>query len=452
MQREEMSLGPEGAEWHPEPEVPAKPTATEPKLEGQMEHKEAAQPLGVEFFVTDHNLRFEANAIEQQRQLYAEMQRHGMSSIRFDWDWKEVVPSEGGLNQAVLDKYTAAMEAMKETGLKPPTLVISNPPEWAAKLYRKDKEGFFRVYEGYVGTVAEALAKTGLKVEEAQLFNEINHAFLFKYIDLEDLPRTAGIVRNAMGRVQPDIKLQTSLIVSSFNDAIAEKTKQPTLDEFFAQHGQMLRDNFDRISLDYYPGMWHYPMRKAKQEGNAFPIPVSDNWLKELGNRLNRTFKNMDLLKRTCEQVAGWGKEYEIGELGFPTNKPYSTGKRQRLFYDMFFRAFRQMLLELQSQGVALPKRVGIYETQDEANVSFGGPVGKLLQTKVGRFLSRLTPNPEHDFGMKDAQGKPKEVLQGNLHRPELSEMSRLGEIVRYVNRPVRPSAMEGADRTNEQT
>ena len=57
-----------------------------------LENNEQIKPLGIEFFVTDHNLRANEVSIEKQKELYIEMKKHGISSIRFDWDWKEVSP------------------------------------------------------------------------------------------------------------------------------------------------------------------------------------------------------------------------------------------------------------------------------------------------------------------------------------------------------------------------
>ncbi len=419
------------------------PTHSIPAVDRHRDNVHEQQPpYEIDFFITDHNLRSKKPvSVEEQRKMYAEMKGHGLSSIRFDWDWKEVIPHEGERKDDVLERYAGAIRMMQEVGMKPPTLVLSNPPEWAAKLYRKDKEAFFQSYADYIATVVETLRATDLRVEQAQLFNEINHSVLFKYVDIEDLPRLAGIARYALCQVQPDIQLSTSLIVSSFNDALAKKFNEPTMDEFFAKHRSMLQKTFDRLSLDYYPGTWHFPMKKAEASGDAFPIQVSESWLKEVRNRLNRTFKNMDELKRACEVVAGWGKEYEIGEVGFSTNEPYSDEKRQRFFYDMFFRGFRQMLIDLRSRGVALPKRVGVYETQDEENISFGGLIEKFLQTGVGKFLSRLTPNPEHDFGLKKSDGQPKKILQGRLDRrgksKEDSKLSQLRRLIQHVKRPL---------------
>lgn len=419
----------------------------------QVEAKEQAPGPGIEFFVTDHNLRLKGVSIERQKELYAEMKEHGLSSVRFDWDWREVMPEPGRVSEETLELYLDAVRAMAEAGLEPPIIVMSNPPEWAADLYKRDKEAFFVEYERYIETLASALERTGLRVDEVQLFNEINHGLIFRYIDLEDIPRAAGIARRTLGRVAPDVKLMTSLILANVNertiqginavkrvtDAGSEHSSRiPELDEFLERYGEMLKASFDRVAVDYYPGTWHFPLRGVKKPGDAFPIPVSRNPFKELGNKFGRTFKDVDMLRDVCEKLARMGIEYELGEVGAPTNEPYKDERTQRLFYDMFFRAFRQMLVDFRSRGVALPRKVGLYETQDEPNVSFGGIIEKFLRTGIGRRLARLAPNPENDFGLKKASGEPKMILKGNKHRPpEEGEPSQLKKLIDYVNRPM---------------
>ncbi len=374
----------------------------------------------VEIYVTDHNLRYpDAVSVEDEYELYKEMKDHGISSIRFDWDWKDVAPQPGVTDKNFLDRYIGAIKAMEEAGLEPPTLVLSNPPEWAAKLYRNDKEKFFKAYEEYVRSVGETLGQANVKIKAAQIFNEINHSLLSKYVDIKDIPKITGIVRNELSRTQPDLKISTSLIVSNVNDRIAKTVGLPKVSDFIARYKLMLKENFDRVSVDFYPGFWHNPLKGKK------------------------AFKQLNPLKKVFEQLAALGMEYEVGETGFPTDILGSTERGQRYFYDSFFRAFRQLLIDLKSRNIALPKRIGLYETQDEENISFGGKTEKLLKMNAIKKLSRKLPNPEYHMGLKDKEGKPKSILQGSLHPKESKtdkeqEMSRLKRIINYINRPVK--------------
>ena len=396
------------------------------------EDREEREPLGIDFYVTDHNLRYaDRSSLERQRSLYAEMKNHGITSVRFDMDWKAMVPEQGtGQSREIMERYANAMKLMQEAGLKPPTIVISNPPEWATKLYQEgDKEGYFNAWQDYLTSVAETMKASGTEVQMVQMFNEINHAQLFRFADTEDLPRMVGMVRETLGTVQPDLKLSTSLIVGNINDKIPEKLRakdRPPLREFLTKYESILKE-FDSISLDYYPGVWHQP-------------------LKEAGYSAKDTYKQLGALKEVCERISAWGKDYEIGEVGFPTIAG-SSEKRQRYFYDSFFRAFRQLMVDFKKRDISLPGRVGLFETEDEPNTSFGGVAEKILKAGGIRQLTDAV-NPEHHWGlMREGGFEPKSVLKGSRHKPkeeiiglhlnDPAEASWLSKIIKYVNRPV---------------
>ncbi|MDE1975167.1 MAG: family 1 glycosylhydrolase [Patescibacteria group bacterium] len=401
------------------------------------ESAEKEPGLGIEFYVTDHNLRYpERSTPEKQSEVYAEMKKHGIDSVRFDVDWRRLVPDEDGvLDESVVEEYAEAMRLMQEAGLKPPTIVASTPPEWAQKLYDGgQKDRYFAVYDEYADAVARIINRSGSKASVIQMFNEINHAALFKFVRPEDLPRLADILRDKLKDADPDAKLSTSLIVANTNEkigAVMDKTieAEMSINGFLDKYEDMLKETFDVISLDYYPGIWHMPMREA------------DDSYKD-------TFKQLDMLKNVCEKLSSWNKEYEIGEVGFPTNTPWQNEKRQRYFYDTFFRAFRSMVVDFKERDVKLPSRVGLYETEDEQNVSFGGFVERLLRMPGVSTLTKLTPNPEGQFGLRTKSGEPKAVIKGRkfggqgaahykgFDTPEEGQ-SQLARIIKYVNRPV---------------
>ncbi|MCL5436142.1 MAG: hypothetical protein M1275_03615 [Patescibacteria group bacterium] len=394
----------------------------------------------MDFFVTDHSLRHpEMVSTGQLREIYREMKRQGISSIRFDWDWDESFPESGKPDRKVLDRYVEAMKMMQEEGLEAPTLVLYTPPEWATKLYEEDKEAYFSAYREYLQTAADSMEVAGLKAHSAQLANEVNHPLLYQFLKMEDFPRVVKTAREVFSRSQPEMKFTASVIVSNFADKIGEVMGKPKTTEFLDQHEKELTAA-DFTTLDYYPGMWHFPMR-FDTEKSAFPIKRSANPIKEAGNVLNRTFKDTEALKAACETVAGWGKPYELGETGFPTNYPYSQGRRQRMFYDMFLRGVRQMMEDFHHRGVALPKRVGIYETQDEPNRGFGIMLDKILNAPGVRQLARLSPFPEGNFGLMTKKGGKQEILRGTLKEREPStsgveQISQLKKLISYVNRP----------------
>jgi hypothetical protein len=385
--------------------------------------------------VTDHNLRYPENiSLDQQRTLYAEMKHHGIDSIRFDWDWKEIMPSAHGQNPQAISRYVQAMGIMKEVGMEPPVLVLSNPPDWAVQLYKTNKGEFFKAYSEYINLVGDSLHQAGLGFNSAQIFNEINHVFLFKFVSLEDLSEITKIAREGLSKAQSDVKLSTSLIVSNVNDLLAKAKGLPTTSELLGQQKKMLKDNFDIVSLDYYPGVWHRP-----------------------GFNPKKVYKQLDAIKEVFVELDRMGLDFEIGEVGFPSNEPYNTEKNQRYFYDVFFKEFRKMLADFKVAGVRLPQWVGLYESQDEANVAFGGMAEKILSIPGVSKVTALAFNPEHDFGLENKAGEAKGILKGRRAGPKQSfrrkkfkdisgeELSRLAEIIRYVNRPFTKDEIESA-------
>jgi glycosyl hydrolase family 53 len=416
---------------------------------------ESGQSPDIEFLVTDHSVRYpEQFSQEELKELYGDMKRHGISSVRFDMDWDEIAKSAGERDKATLDHYVGVLQVMEEVGMKPPTLVLSSPPEWAQELYKKDKEAYFRAYEEYISSVADVLSRSGVKVHSAQLFNEVNNSLLFKFVSVEDLPRCATIVREKIGREQPEMRLATSLIVGNVNENLGKVAKTEAIDKFLDNYGPMLKENFDVVSIDYYPGVWHFPAGEKRSEiSNPLGEPsLETKTARRLSSvegaanpkHINAMFKNLELLKNTFEHIAKLGIDYEIGETGFPTNIPYSTENRQRYFYDSFFRSFRQLLVDFKSRGIPLPKRVDLYETQDEENKGFGGIMDKVLKVPGVQKLTRVTPNPEHNFGLRTKSGEPKSVLRGSRHGKkgisDEAELSQLQKIIKYVNRPISSS------------
>jgi hypothetical protein len=143
------------------------------------------------------------------------------------------------------------------------------------------------------------------------------------------------------------------------------------------------------------------------------------------------------MLKGVFEKIASWGKEYELGEVGIQTNVPWkgkeANEKRQRFFYDSFFRAFKHMLLDFRERGVRLPSGVGLYEAIDEPPQSF-----------TGKVLRKLTPFPEHDMGMRQADNRRKSILQGKPHVSQAErakQPSQLSRIISYVRAPIEKTA-----------
>jgi hypothetical protein len=423
---------------------------------------EKEKSLGIDFFVSDHNTGIQNIPVEQERKLYADMKDHGLSTVRFDIGWKEVLPLAGERDEKYFERYTDILKTIEAVGMKPPTLVISNPPDWAVKLYETDKEKYFEAYEEYLVSVAELIEGSGAKIYSAQLFNEINNATLYKFIDAVDLPRCAQIARRTLSAVQPDIKIATSLIAGNLSDnwpekmpVIKRKEDRPPVEEYLDQYGPMLKENFDLVQIDYYPGVWHLPVGAeestagnllGRKEARTNP---SDSFTPR---SLNATLNNFALFKRVAEKLSSLGIPYEIGESGFPTNAPYSTEDRQRFAYDTYFRALRQILVDFTSRGISLPERVGVFGMQDAENPGYGGVIDKILKIPGVQRAARLIPNPENDWGLRKKSGEVKSILQEKrkrlptkaesagkrtLDRGDQEGISQLKKIIEYVNRPI---------------
>ncbi|OGF28901.1 hypothetical protein A2477_02480 [Candidatus Falkowbacteria bacterium RIFOXYC2_FULL_47_12] len=294
---------------------------------------------------------------------------------------------------------------MHEAGLEAPTIILSNPPKWAVELYKTDKEKFFTAYQDYVEQVKDSLAQTGgEKISRVQILNELNNK-VYTPVRTEDVPRMCNITREAFHEYNPDIKLMATLLASNTTWFVGTPIEK-YLTEF-----EKIKDSFDIIAVDYYPGLWHLDARGASS------LQPSELY--------KQMVKKTELLKKVFEKIASWGKEYELGEVGAPTNEPWASEKGQRYFYDKFFLEFKHLLADFQKHGLKLPSRVGLYEAKDEPP-----------RTLTGKILRRMTPFPEHDLGMREGDGRRKLVLQGNVRLPEAERAqgpSQLSNIIRFL-------------------
>lgn len=373
--------------------------------------KEKVQAFKLDFYVTDHSADSEATGSpEKLRKLYGDIKKDGVESVRYDWHWRNIEPKSGEYSAEHLARYARAKEIMHEAGLKEPTIILSNPPEWAKKLYEEDKEQFFDEYAKYVAEVKKSLeASGGEKVSTIQILNELNNS-VYTPVKAEDLPRLCEITRETFQDYNPEMKLMATLLASNTGKFVGTPIEQ-YLPEF-----KKVKDAFDIIAVDYYPGMWHLDPKDAKSI-----------WPSDLYKAM---VKNMDLLKASFEEIATWGKEYELGEVGMRTNAPLGgSEKAQRYFYDAFFRAFKHLMIEFQEKDIRLPSRIGFYQAIDEPP-----------KNMMGKVLRKLTPFPEHDMGMRTGEGRRKMILEGSPHASEeerAKQPSQLRKIISYLRSPV---------------
>lgn len=369
--------------------------------------QEREKPFDFKINITDHSADLKKNINKDQlRELYTDIKKDGINSVRYDWHWRNIEPAPGSYDNDSLTHYAEAKEAMAESGLEAPTIILSNPPEWAKKLYQEDKEKFFEAFRNYADAVVASLQNAGEeKVSRVQILNELNNT-IYTPVALEDIPKLCEITQESFKIYNPDIKLSCTVIAGNIQNVGKKFGMGEPIQEFLPKLKEVA-DSFDSIAVDYYPGTWHMPAGQLAT-GN----------FKEM-------FKNLELLKETFEELATWGKEYELGEVGISTNTSLRDEKTQRYFFDVFFRSFRQLMVDMRSRGLKLPNRIGLYQAINDA------PIEQNWKDKILRKIS-----PEGDFGMRTEKGERKLILRGNRHIAELpgsQQESQLSRIINYL-------------------
>ena len=383
------------------------------------EHQEKEPPLDLKFYVTDHSAdTFDTGNRRALQDLYNDIKKNGVNSVRYDWRWKAVEPARSQFDDSSLVRYAEAPRLMREAGLEPPTIVLSSIPSWAQMLYKKDKPAFFDAYQRYVEKVRDSLITSRQKIERVQVLNEINNP-IFTPIAAEDMPRLCDITRGVLHTLYPNIKILGTLVASSLSNALGKVSVGVGALDYLDTHADVIR-KFDSIAVDYYPGVWHKTLLRR---------PMSEKQM----------FGELALLKSMMERLAdmqkkGLIKDYEIGEVGLPTNKPFRSPlrneDRQRYFYDVFSRALKHLLIDFQTREnkIPLPTRIGLYQAMDEPPKTIGAKIAQAFGW------------PEYDFGQRRGDLQRKEILRGGRHSSEqdrATQPSQLANIIRYMNTPI---------------
>jgi hypothetical protein len=391
--------------------------------------KEAEKPYDFKFYVTDHAPDFpDTGNPDKLKALYADVKKDGIESVRYDWRWKNIEPTQGKTDKDQVDRYSTAVSTMKEVGLKEPTVVLSSIPDWAKKLYAEDKNKFFDAYRQYLGQVKTGLQSVeGSKIQTFQVLNELNNPAYTPIEDPQDLVKMCQMTREMFADYNPDLKLMVSVLATTMPEGAKGAGFSENIRTFLPKLEQ-IKDAVDIVGIDYYPGGW----QRSISEGNKLKNIVSRLVLPGK-TAYKEMFSDMSLFKEVAEKVASWGKDYELGETGFPVKGAYwGNESRQRYFYDAFFRSFKHLMVDFQQRGVKLPDRVGLYQAINE-------PPRNLM----GRIM-RKTPYPEFNWGMRDDEGNRRAILRGNLHTGELYDggESRLSRIIHYMNAPMKEATV----------
>lgn len=359
--------------------------------------------MGTDFYITDHSADSEATGSPNQLlNLYIDIARDGITSVRYDWRWNLIEPRVGQWSEDHLSRYAKAKEIMATAGLQPPTIILSSPPSWATKLYKRDRSAFFDAYSYYVNKVVACLKMAGgTKVRRVQVFNELNNR-LFTSFEASDLPELCSITRKAFASYNPDVQLLTTLLVGN----VTRFTATPITSQYLRQF-KAVATEFDAIGIDYYPGLWHINRNGAFRPKTAFKYMVVE----------------LEPLRNVFEELARWDQDYELAEIGIPSKRLWGGELGQLYFYVAFFHAYARLLQDFDERGLKRPTQVGLYAAIDEAPTSVGS-----------KLLRKFTPFPEHDLGMRHSNGERKLILQGNRHCAQPSETSQLQRIIRFVN------------------
>ncbi len=385
----------------------------------------------IDFGITSHHLDSLETAVpEFQRQIYQQAKEKGISRLRVDFRWALIQREEGTLKLEQWGRYLDSLDLMEETGLEPPVIILSTPPEWASELYNKDKEGFFEAFWRYASFLKNALEYRGKKVDTIQIMNELNHPFYNK-IKPEDIATLCEITRDVFAPYNPDLDLLVTVFVANLNkretaiqiaEFLAEATPGVGLVEAAIDHyvdilpedpekylDQILPllDKDVQIGLDYYPGFWHFPIIDSKFD-------------------IKRMIENMDLLRKVAGKVAKTGRKYKITEIGYPSKGifpnidfwegvTWNQEKQRYALANSLAALKRDVLYDLYQKGLPLPEDLMIYLLLDEPH-----PLGKIVE---------LTPFAINTMGMIEKDGKPKEAFE-DLPGPSTKE------IVSYLKSP----------------
>jgi len=397
------------------------PSASELAPERRKEKDEAKPEREGEFdldiFVTDHSPdNPDTGSPEKLRELYKDVARDGVDRIRYDFHWGKLESQPGEFDSELMERYKDAKRAQTEAGLKEPIIILSNPPAWAVKLYKEGgKEDFYSAFEEYAEEVKNALERAGgEKITTIQILNELNNK-VFTPVAVEDIPRMCQIVREVFKDYNPDLKLMATVNANSLAKLVGSDAKD------FLPELKKIKGSFDRISIDNYPGTWHFPDKEAKLDES---LDFSE-WPPTKGV-FKKLVKQFDLLKKMMEEVATWGKDYDLGETGLPSKLPWGGEKSQRYFYDAFFREFKHLMVDFKERGLKLPSTIGLYEAIDEP------------KRNLKDEILNLTPFPEFSFGMRTGDGDRKMILRGKQGREDGS--SQLSEIIDYLRAPMEKS------------
>lgn len=195
----------------------------------------------------------------------------------------------------------------------------------------KAPKAFVKAFETYTDTVLGSLAQDGaspIVPESIQAFNELNVPMYTKKELLASIPACVDIIRQvSIQKFGTELPVMTTLSVG--NPLLGNLPLQNPIN-FIRENPDVLK-NFDKVGLDYYPGIWHIPKETAKLywKNRDYFINIFkarnrpsefEALIKNPPNQMFReAFGNMDLLEKTIQALQPYGKQLSISEVGAPT-------------------------------------------------------------------------------------------------------------------------------------
>lgn len=173
----------------------------------------------------------------------------GATGVRTDAAWAAIEPTRGKYADDALDYYRRYFQsAVGVHNLSQSMLILSSPPDWAAKLWHTSRQEFLAAWGAFCRTVMAQVAFPA-GVRSVQLWNEGNGFPSLEYwVDMPDIIATAG---EAVSSVQASVSAAASV----------KRFVNPNCDFLgwgiaLALWCERAGHAFDGIGVDHYPHTW----------------------------------------------------------------------------------------------------------------------------------------------------------------------------------------------------
>lgn len=169
----------------------------------------------------------------------------GAQSIRTEFRMKRLIHEDRIFDDKTAESYVESLKAMKEAGLKDPTIVLFTPDTWMQKLAKDNPQEFIDVYALFVKKVLSLSEEAGVLPRQLQVMNEVN----FKFQTGQPMELVAQMIQKTQEicdtNGHPDIHIMTTI-------AVIGKTWKEYTTKLIDKAG----DSLDTVGFDWYPGTY----------------------------------------------------------------------------------------------------------------------------------------------------------------------------------------------------